>query len=193
MRAKAGSSPAPADQGATAAVAPTAGAAATATAAPRKDAVAASKAAPAPQAAVAATYCEVSMATLPKATAPRAAAEAATRRTCAAAKKDVVATATASSVGAVTSSSPPAPPAKRKWKLPQPVEPTSGQNGMKAERMCAIPQLDSDGDVSLGSETASSPSVPPPPSPCDPASGKKKCSECNANELFNYDFKKCHE
>ncbi len=193
------SSPALADSGATAA-APTAAEAATATAATaasRKGATAASKAAPAPRGAVAATYCEAAMATLPTAAAPRAAAEAATRRTCAAARKDVVATATASSAEAVTSLSPPAPPAKQKWKRPQPVEPTSGQNGAEAERMDAIPQLD--GDVSLGVETASLPATPPPPPPptttppppSDPATVKNFCTSCNATPIFNYERSIC--
>jgi hypothetical protein len=93
------------------------------------------------------------MATLPTVAAPRAAAEAATRH--AAAKKDVVPMVTASSKRVVTSPSPPAPPAKRKRKRPQPVEPTSGQNRTEAEWMCAIPQLDGGGNISLGLEMAS--------------------------------------
>jgi hypothetical protein len=134
----------------------------------------------------------------PTTAAPRAAAEAATRRTRAAARKDVVATATAGSAGAVTSPSPPAPPAKRKRKHPQPVEPTSGHNGAEAERMGAIPQLD--GDVSLGAETASLPATPPPlpappptptlPPPITPATVKNPCTVCNVTPIFNYECAK---
>jgi hypothetical protein len=166
----------------------------------RKGATAASKAAPAPPAAVAATYCEAAMATLPTTAAPLAAAEAATRRTRAAARKDVAATATANKAGAVTSPSPPAPTTKWKRKRPQPVEPTSGQSGADAERMGAIPQLDGDGDVSLGAETASLPATPPPapappptttpPPPSDPAT-VKNCTLCNAAPIFNYERSIC--
>jgi hypothetical protein len=67
---------------------------------------------------------------------------------------------------------------------------------MGEERLCAILQLDGDGDISVCSEPAVQPSspaplpsAPPPPSPSIPA--KKKCSDCNINDLFNYDFKKC--
>jgi hypothetical protein len=109
------------------------------------------------------------------------------------AKKDVVATATAGIGRVVTSLFLPALLAKRKRKRPHPVEPTSGQNGTEAERMCAIPQLDSDGNISLGSETASQPATPPllpppplqamppppttppPPTPSDPATIKSLC------------------
>ncbi len=31
------------------------------------------------------------------------------------------------------------------------------------------------------------------PAPSDTASGKKKCGDCNINDIFNYDFKKCRE
>jgi hypothetical protein len=71
---------------------------------------------------------------------------------------------------------------------------------MGEERLCAIPQLDGDGNISVCSEpavqlpspaSAPSPSAPPPPSPSGPA--KKKCSDCNINDLFNYDFKICRE
>jgi hypothetical protein len=64
------------------------------------------------------------------------------------------------------------------------------------EQLCAIPQLDGDGDISVCSEPAAQPSSPAPlpsvlplPSPSIPA--KKKCSDCNINDLFNYDFQKC--
>jgi hypothetical protein len=137
------------------------------------------------------------MATLPTTAAPRAAAEAATRRTRAAARKDVAATATANSAGAVTSPSPPAPPAKRKRKRPQPIVPTSEQSGAEAERMGAILQLDGDGDVSLGAETASLPATPAPPPtttpppPSDPATVKNLCTLCNAAPIFNYERSIC--
>jgi hypothetical protein len=117
--------------------------------------------------AVAATYCEAAKATLPTTAAPRAAAEAATRRMRAAAKKEVVAMATVGFAGAVTSPSLPAPPAKRKRKCLQPVEPTSGESGTETEQMCAIPQLDGGGDPSLGLETAMQLATP---SACNTAS-----------------------
>jgi hypothetical protein len=99
--------------------------------------------------------------------------------------------------GAVPSPSPPALPAKRKQKRPQPVEPTSGQNGAEAERMGAIPQLDGDGDISLGAETTSLPAMPPPPPtttpppPRDPATVKNLCTSCNAAPIFNYERSIC--
>jgi hypothetical protein len=96
--------------------------------------------------------------------------------------------------------------AKRKRKRPQPVEPTSGQDGTEAERMCPIPQLDGDGDVSLSSETASQPATPPPPPPpatpprltpppppSDPAIVKNIYNSCVANPIFNYDRRKCKD
>jgi hypothetical protein len=187
----AASGPALADTGVTAAAAaaPTAAAAA---------ASATATTAASSQAAVAATYCEAAKASLPT-------AEGAMRRTRAAARKDVVATATVSSAGAITSPSPPAPPAKRKRKRPQPVEPTSGQSGAEAERMDAIPQLDGDGDVSLGAETASLPATPPPPPlsaplvttmplpPNDSATVKNLCRSCNTAPVFNYERSICIE
>jgi hypothetical protein len=116
--------------------------------------------------------------------------------------KDMVAT--ASSVGAVISPSPPSPPAKRKRKCPQPVEPTSGQRGAEAERMGAIPQLD--GDISLGTETASLLATPPPllpatlpplstlaPPHINPATVKNLCTSCNAAPIFNYVCRICIE
>ncbi len=191
LRTKAVSSPPLADLGTTApaAAAPTA-------------AAAAATATTATAAAVVATYCEAAMAMLPTTAAPRAAAEAATRRMRTAAKKEVVPTATAGSVGAVTSSSPPAPPAKRKRKHLQPVELTSRQSRTETERMCAIPLLDSGGDASLNSETASQLATPPPatppplttPSPPnDPATVKNLCSSCMASLVFNYERRICKE
>jgi hypothetical protein len=37
------------------------------------------------------------------------------------------------------------------------------------------------------------PSKSPKPPPSNPASGKQKCCDCNVNDLYNYDFKKCQE
>jgi hypothetical protein len=142
------------------------------------------------------------MATLPTTAAPRAAAEAAMRRTRTAAKKEVVATATAGSAGAVTSPALPALPAKRKRKRLQPVEPTCRQSRTETKRMCAIPLLDGGCDASLGSETASQlasppPATPPPlttPSPpSDPATVKNLCSSCMASPVFNYERRICKE
>jgi hypothetical protein len=71
---------------------------------------------------------------------------------------------------------------------------------MGEERLCAILQLDGDGNVSVFSESPAQPSSPVsapstsgrlPPSPSGLA--KKKCSDCNINDLFNYDFKKCRD
>ncbi len=101
---------------------------------------------------------------------------------------------------AVASPSPPAPPAKRKQRHQQQSEPTGGMEEMGEERLSAILQLDGDSGVSVCFElvaqpsspaSAPSPSAPPPPSPSSAA--KKKCSDCNINDLFNYDFKKCRD
>jgi hypothetical protein len=108
----------------------------------------------------------------------------------------------AASAGAVTSLSPPAPPAKRKRKRLQPVEPTSGQSRTETERMCAIPQLNGGGNALLGSETASQPAMPPPATPLpltmpsppsDPATVKNLCSSCLTSPLFNYEHRICKE
>jgi hypothetical protein len=204
-RAKGTGGPAPADTAkgskAAAAVASKAAAAAltaaVTTAADKRATAAANSAAAAPTAAVATSYSEAVKATLPSAAAPRAAAARLTR---AAAKKEVaVATGSAE---AVTSPSPPAPPAKRKRRRQQQSEPTGGMEEMGEERLCAIPQLDGDSNVSVCSEpaaqpsspasaTSTSPSASPPPSPSSPA--EKKCSDCNINDLFNYDFKNCRD
>jgi hypothetical protein len=59
---------------------------------------------------------------------------------------------------------------------------------MGEDRLCGIPQLDGDGNVSVCSELAL-----PLPLLSDPASGKKKCCNCNFNDLFNFDLKKCRD
>jgi hypothetical protein len=199
-RAKGTGGPAPVDtakgsKAAAAVASKAAAAAATAaviTAADKRETAAANSAAAAPTAAVSTSYREAVKATLPSAAAPRGAAEAAARLTRAAAKKEVaVATGSAEAVAS------PSPPAKHKRRRQQQNETTEGMKEMGKERLCAIPQLNGDADISLCSEPVAQPSspasiplpsAPPPPSPSCPA--KKKCSDCNINDLFNYDFKK---
>jgi hypothetical protein len=103
----------------------------------------------------------------------------------------------AGSEEAVASPSLPAPPAKRKQRRQQQSELPGSVEEMGKDRLCAIPQLDSDGNVSLCLEPVAQPSSPasalspsalPPPSHSGPASGNKKCSECKVNDLFNYDL-----
>jgi hypothetical protein len=64
--------------------------------------------------------------------------------------------------------------------------------------MCAILQLDGDGDVSLCAETASQPATPPPPPatlpplttpppPSDPDTVKNLCTSCTAAPILNYE------
>ncbi len=166
------------------------------TAVSKKGITAASKAAPAPPTAVAATYCEAAMATLPTAAAPQAAAEVATR---VAAKKDVVAMAMASSAGGGYEPVPACPA----HQVHTTGSAESGPNRMEAERMCAIPQFD--GEVSLGSEMTLQPATPPsatspPPTapslPSEPATVKKLCSLCTVAPILNYKrrmFKECLE
>jgi hypothetical protein len=67
--------------------------------------------------------------------------------------------------------------------------------------MGAIPQLDGDGNVSLGAETASLPATPPPlpapppaptpPPPIAPATVKNPCTVCNVASIFSYERNMC--
>jgi hypothetical protein len=73
---------------------------------------------------------------------------------------------------------------------PQQSKPPGGVEEMGEDRLCAIPQLGTGGAAVFAGVI---PFNAAPPSTSDPASGKKKCCNCNVDDLFNYDFKKCRD
>jgi hypothetical protein len=97
----------------------------------------------------------------------------------------------ACSSGAVTSPPPTTPPVKHKRRHPQLEEPPGGLEEAGEDRLCAIPQLNGDSDVSVCTDPASQPSLPSPslsslPPPIGLATVKNKCCICNDNKIFNF-------
>jgi hypothetical protein len=130
-------------------------------------------------------------------------AATAARWTCAEAKKDDAA-AVGGSTGMVTNPPLPVPPVKQRWQCQLPNDLPSGLGEKEAVRLQAIPQLDSDGDMSLCSLDSAlrlskphpqtmPPSTPTPPVPDDQPIQKDLCYLCAVKKICYFSKRQCQD